>query len=157
MTLIQNEHMSKILFSSLINAGTNKILKWKSLSRVRVFATPRTIYTPRNSPSQNTGVGSRSLLQRIFPTQGSNPGLLYRGQILYCLSHQGSPSMPSFPVLHYLPEFAQIHVQWVSDAIQPSHPLSPTSLLAFSLSQHQGLLRWASSSHQVARILKFQL
>ena len=44
-------------------------------------------------------------------------------------------SMPSFPVLHYLLEFAQFHVHWVSDAIQPSHPLSPTSHQALSLSQ----------------------
>ena len=46
--------------------------------------------------------------------------------------------VPGFPVLHYLPEFALTHVHWVSDAIQPSHPLSPSSPLAFKLSQHQG-------------------
>ena len=46
-------------------------------------------------------------------------------------------SMPVFPALHYLPEFVQIHVHWISDAIQPSHPLLPPSLFAFSLSQHQ--------------------
>ena len=44
-----------------------------------------------NSPGQNTGVGSHSLLQGIFPAQGLNPGVLYCRQILYCLSHQGSP------------------------------------------------------------------
>ena len=48
-------------------------------------------------------------------------------------------STPGFPVLHYLLEFAQTHVHWVSDAIQPSHPLSPSSPLAVSLCQHQGL------------------
>ena len=47
---------------------------------------------------------------------------------------------PDFPVLHYLLEFAQIHAHWVGDAIQPSHPVSPSSPPAFSLSQHQGLL-----------------
>ena len=47
------------------------------------------IYSPWNSPGQNTGVGSHSLLQGIFPTQESNPGLLHCRQILYCLSHQG--------------------------------------------------------------------
>ena len=52
---------------------------------------PRGLYSPWNSPGQNTGVGSRSLLQRIFPTQGSDPGLLHFRQILYQLSHQGSP------------------------------------------------------------------
>jgi len=49
---------------------------------------------------------------------------------------------PGFPVHHHLPEFAQTHVHWVDDAIQSSHPLSSPSLLAFSLSQHQGLFLW---------------
>ena len=62
--------------------------KWKSLSRVQLFATP---WTPWNSPGQNTGVGCHALLQGIFPTQGSNPGLLHCRQILYQLSHKGSP------------------------------------------------------------------
>ena len=53
-------------------------------------------------------------------------------------------SMPGFPVLHYLPEFAQTHVHWVSDAIQPSHSLSPPSPL-LSLSQYQDLYQWVSS------------
>ena len=66
-------------------------------------------------------------------------------------------SMPGFPVLHYLPEFAQTHVHWVSDAIQPSNPLSPPSPPAFNLAQHQHLFQWVSSLHQVAKILEFQL
>ena len=48
-------------------------------------------YSPWNSPGQNTGVGNLSVLQGIFPTQGSNPGLLHCGQIPYQLSHKGSP------------------------------------------------------------------
>ena len=52
---------------------------------------PHGLYSPWNSPDQSPGVGSLSLLQGIFPTQGSNPGLLHCGQILYQLSHQGSP------------------------------------------------------------------
>ena len=55
------------------------------------FLRPHGLYRPWNSPDQNTGVGSCSLLQGIFLTQGSNPGLPYRKQILYQLSHQGSP------------------------------------------------------------------
>ena len=54
-------------------------------------------------------------------------------------------STPDFPVLHYLPEFAQTHVHWVNDVIQISHPLLPPSLHALSLSQHQGLFQWVSS------------
>ena len=62
--------------------------KWKSLSHVWLFVTPWTI---ENSLGQNTGVGSLSLLQGIFPTQGLNPGLLHCRWILYQLSHKGSP------------------------------------------------------------------
>src|SRR5574340_837670 len=51
---------------------------------------PHGLYSPSNSPGQNTGVGSCALLQGIFPTQGSNPGLQHCRQILYHLSHQGS-------------------------------------------------------------------
>ena len=58
-------------------------------------------------------------------------------------------STPGFPVLHHLLEFAQTHVHWVDDAIQPSHPLLPISPLILNLSQHQGLVQWVSSSHQV--------
>ena len=62
-------------------------------------------------------------------------------------------STPGFPVLHQLPELTQTHVHWVGDAIQPSHPFPP----AFNHSQHQGLFTWVSSSHQVAKVLEFQL
>ena len=64
-------------------------------------------------------------------------------------------SPPGSSVLHHLPEFAQIHVHWVHDAMQPSHPLSPTSP-AFYLSQHQGLLQWVGSSSQVTDVLELQ-
>ena len=57
----------------------------------RVTLWPCALGSPWNSPGQNTGVGSLSLLQGIFPTQGSNPGLPHWGRILYQLSHKGSP------------------------------------------------------------------
>ena len=66
-------------------------------------------------------------------------------------------STPGLPVHHQLPEFTQTHVHRVGDAIQPSHPLTPPSPRAFSLSQHQGLFQWVSSSHQVARVRELQL
>jgi len=66
-------------------------------------------------------------------------------------------SMSGFPVFHYVPEFAQTYVTWVGDAIQPSHPLLPPSPPALSLSQHQGVFQWVGSSHQVAKVLEFQL
>ena len=66
-------------------------------------------------------------------------------------------STSGFPVLYHLLELAQTHVHWVSDAIQPSHPLSPSSPPAFNLSQHQGLFHWISSSYHVAQVLELQL
>ena len=115
-----------------------------------------------DSPSQKTGVGCHALLQGIFLTQGSNPGLPHCRWILYHLSHQGSPllTISSVQVLsrvrlfatpwtaahqasvrHQLLELAQTHVHQVSDAIQPSHPLSSPSPPALHLSQHQGLFQ----------------
>ena len=71
---------------------------WKSLSRVQLFA------TPWNSPGQNTGVGSLSLLQWIFPTQESNQGLLHCRWILYHLTYQGSP-VPCLALIHSIWKF----------------------------------------------------
>ena len=137
-----------------------------------------------DSPGKNTGVGCYVLYQGIFPTQGSNPHLLYllhwqvgsltpvppgkphERRIWSCCSvtklcltpcNPMNCSMPGFSVLHYLPEFAQINVHWVGDAIQPSHPLLPTFSPAFSLAQHQSLFQWDGSSHHVAKALEFQL
>ena len=64
---------------------------------------------------------------------------------------------PGLPVLPHLPEFAQVRVHWIGDAIQPSHPLVPSSPSAFNLSQNQGLFQWVSCSHQVAKVLELQL
>ena len=125
---------------------------------------PSRLLCPWNSPGKKTRVGCHFLLQGIFPTQGSKPGLTHCRQILYQLSHQGSPyiplfplfssviqlcpticdsmdcSMPGLPVPHQLLELTQTHVQRLGDAIQPSHPLlSPSP--AFSLSEHQDLFQ----------------
>ena len=67
------------------------------------------MYSLWNSPGQNTAVGSHSLLQGIFPTQGSNPSLPHCGRILYQLSHQGSPRI----------------LEWVAYLLQESNPGSP--------------------------------
>ena len=123
--------------------------KMKVAQSCPTLCNPMDYTSPWNSPGQNTGVGSLSLLQGVFLTQGSNPGLPHHRQILYQLSHRGNPenwhflvavqslscvpsfcdpmdrSTPGFPVLPCHPEFAQTHVHGVSDAIQPSHPLFP--------------------------------
>ena len=69
----------------------------------------------------------------------------------------GDCSKPGFPVLLFFPAFSQTQIHWVDHAIQPSHPLSPFSPPAFNLSQHQGLIQWVGSSHQVAKVLELQL
>ena len=66
-------------------------------------------------------------------------------------------STPGLPVHHQLPEFTQTHIHRVSDAIQPSHPLSSPSPLAPNPSQHQNLFQWVNSLHEVAKVLEFQL
>ena len=66
-------------------------------------------------------------------------------------------STPGLPVHYQLPESSQTHVHWAGDAIQQFHPLFSPSPPAFNLSQHQGFFQWASSSHQVAKVLEFQL
>ena len=66
-------------------------------------------------------------------------------------------SMPGLLVHHQLPEFTQTHVHQVGDAIQPSQPLLSPSPPAPNPSQHQGLFQWVSSSHEVAKVLEFQL
>ena len=65
--------------------------------------------------------------------------------------------MPGFPVHHQLPEFTQTHVHRVGDAIQPSHPQLSPSPPAPNPSQHQSLFQWVNSSHEVAKVLEFQL
>ena len=86
------------------------------------------------------------------------------GQVQFSSVAQSCPTLgdrmdcstPGLPVHHQLPEFTQTHVHWVSDAIQPFHPLlSPSP--ALNISQYQGLFQWVSSSHQVAKGLEFQL
>ena len=73
------------------------------------------------------------------------------------LCHPMNRSTPGLPVHHQLPEFTQTHVHPVGDAIQPSHPLSSPSPPAPNPSQYQSLFQWVNSSHEVAKVLEFQL
>ena len=66
-------------------------------------------------------------------------------------------STPGFPVHHQLPQLAQTHVHCISDAFQPSRPLSSPSPPAFNLSQHQGLFQWVGSLHKVAKVLELHI
>ena len=71
--------------------GVKTKVEKQKVKAAQLCLTPHGLYSPWKSPGQKTGVGSHSLLQEIFPSQGSNPGLPHCGQILYQLSHQGSP------------------------------------------------------------------
>ena len=96
---------------------------------------------------------------------------LFKVSLLICDSVQFSSVIQSCPTLcdpmnsstpgllvhNQLPEFTQTHIHRVSDAIQPSHPLSSPSPPAPNPSQHQSLFQWVNSSHQVAKVLEFQL
>ena len=90
---------------------------------------------------------------------------VYNDTLCCCSVAQSCPTLcnpmdcssPGFPVLHQLPYFAHTHVHLVGDANQPSHPLSPPLPPAFNHSQRQGLFKWVSSLHQVAKVLELQL
>ena len=142
---------------SFSNAWKWKV-KVKSLSRVRLLATPWTIV---HQASESMG----------FSRQEYWIGVPLASPIWIISSVQFSSVTQSCPTLwdpmnhstlglsvhHQLPEFTQTHGHWVSDAIQPSHPLSSPSLPAPNPSQHQSLFQWVNSSYEVAKVLEFQL
>ena len=147
--------------------------EWVELfSRVWLIVTPQTVQ-PKEFSGQNTGVGSLSLLQGIFPTKGLNSDLLHFRQILSCLSHVGSLfffssvaqlyptvcdlmdcSMPGFPVHHQLLEPAQTRPssRWCHPTISSSFNPFSSCLLSFPASR-SFLMR----THQVAKVLEPQL
>ena len=97
--------------------------------------------------------------------QNKNSQGLYRCSVLFRSVVQSCPTLcdpmnhstPGLPVHHQLPEFTQTHVHRVSDAIQPSHPLSSPSPPDPNPSQHQGLFQWVNSWRKVAKVVEFQL
>ena len=163
-------------------ATHSSILAWR-IPRTeepgRLWSTGRRVRHDWSDWAQQTAQHStRSLRNRICIEEMINPSLLYQClltlELVFSVSHYiflgyqfssvacvwlcspMSCTTPGFPVHHQLPELVQTHVHWVGDAIQPSHPLSSPSP-AFNLSQHRGLFQWVSSSHQVAKVLEFQL
>ena len=83
--------------------------------------------------------------------------LLFSSSACPTLCHPMDCSTSGLPVPHYLLEFAEVHIHWIGDAIQPSHPLLPSSPSAFNLPHHQGFLKWVDSSHQVTKVLELHL
>ena len=93
-------------------------------------ATSWTIYSPWNFPGQNIGVGSLSLLQGIFPTQGLNPGLLHCRWILYQLSYQGSPEITL--ISFNLRNSWEIHLIWLQFHILEFFPTKKAMIITVS-------------------------
>ena len=109
---------------------------------------PRHVFTSLCSPH----------LVTLTMTPGSSPQLFSSvAQSCPTLCDPMNHSTPGLPVHHQLLEFTQTHVHQVGDAIQPSHPLSSPSPPAPNPSQHQSLFQWVNSSHEVAKVLEFQL
>ena len=127
-----------------------------------------------DSPGKNTGVCCHALLRgssqprdqtqtsciadKFFTIWATREAIFSSvAQSCPTLCDPMNHSTAGLPVHHQLPESTETHVHRVSDAIQPSHPLSSPSPPALGLSQHQGLFQWVSPSHQVAKVLEFQL
>ena len=115
-----------------------------------VAYSPRTTAGPRKSQKVE---GSSTSSQELESGQFSSVQSLSCVQLCNPMNHSTS----GHPVHHQLLEFTQTHVHWVGDAIQPSHPLLSPSPPVPNPSQHQGLFKWVSSLHQVAKLLEFQL
>ena len=124
---------------------------------------PTRLFRPWDFPGKSTGVGCHCLLHQLTTNGHSKIQIIYSvqfssvAQSCLTLCDPTNRSMPGLPVHHQIPEFTQTHVHWGSDAIQPSHPLSSPSPPAPNPSQHQSLFQWVNSSHEVAKVLEFQL
>ena len=113
-------------------------------------------YNARNSP----GIKFKSICKILsYQTNDFSSNIQFSSVIQSCptLCNPTDCSMPGFPVHQQLPELTQKYLQGVSDAIQPSHPLSSPSPPAPNPSQHQSLFQWVNSSQEVAKVLEFQL
>ena len=134
--------------------------RWRNLSTILFFPTPCN-YTESIRQKRNLSGGKTNqnhLLLIICPS-------LLLSSVQFSSVAQSCPTLcdpincstPGLPVHHHLLEFTQTHVHRVGDAIQPSHPLSSPSPPAPNPSQHQSLFQWVNSSHEVAKVLEFQL
>ena len=133
-----SQSLLKFMWTELVMLSNHLILCFPLLTLPSIFPSIRVFFN--NSPfcfsSVQFSSAAQSCLTPCDPMNRSTPGL---------------------PVHHQLPEFTQTHVHRVSDAIQPSHPLSSASPPAPNPSQHQSLFQWVNSSREVAKVLEFQL
>ena len=121
--------------------------------------------SPSDSQTENLSYKDANIAALATYMQPTYHSPLQRPSVQFSSATQSCPTLwdpmnhstPGLPVHHQLPEFTQTHVHRVSDAIQPSHPLSSPSPPAPNPSQYQSLFQWVSSSHEVAKVLEFQL
>ena len=141
------------LFSAGCKVCVNKCVSW-------------TCGTGRGELSLALSVTTLSQrMNHLQLTPGICKGLFHGSPNLFSSVTQSCPTLcdhmnhstPGLPVHHQIPKFTQTHVHRVGDAIQPSHPLSSPSPPAPNPSQHQGLFQWVNISHEVAKVLEFQL
>ena len=140
-----------------------RILEWIAISFSRGSSLPRD-WTPVSAlpvgslPAELSGKPiTTTCSMKTYLFSLSSVQFISVTQLCLTLCDPMNHSTPGLPVHHQLLELDQTQVHWVSDAMQPFHPLLSPSPPAFSLSQHQGLFKWVSSSHQVAKVLKLQL
>ena len=129
---------------------------WLSESR-RSFLYSSSMYSSHLFLIASASLSRRTFLSFIETIFAWNIPFTSVAQSCPTLCDPMNRSTPGLPVHHQLPEFTQTHIHWVSDAIQPSHPLSSPSPPAPNPSQHQSLFQWVNSSHEVAKVLEFQL
>ena len=141
------------LGSSLHGISQAKILEWIAIS-----------FSRGSSPPGDQSPISYIDRQILYHWKTKKPNWIF-SSVQFSSDAQSCPTLcdpmnrsrPGFPVHHPLPEFSQTHVHRVSDAMQPSHPLLSPSPPAPNPSQHQSLFQWVNSSHEVAKVLEFQL
>ena len=132
------------------------------LSSVIPFSCPQSLPASGSFPmSQHFTWGGQSIgvsaLAPVLPKNTDTDQIRSVTKSCPTLFYPMNRSTPGLPVHHQLPEFTQTHVHEVSDVIQPSHPLSSPSPPAPNPSQHQSLFQWVNTSHEVAKVLEFQL
>ena len=131
--------------SSASSLGQKKQLLWQASSVV--------LFLKESFLEAETRAHSSDHLTKLF----SSVQFSSVSQLCPTLCDPMSHSTAGLPVHHQLPESTRTHVHWGGNAIQPSHPLLSPSPPALNPSQHQGLFKWVSSLHQVAKVLEFQL
>ena len=151
----------------MIDSKKSKISVWTQEAWVCMWTGAHT-HTHTHSPDWETvGLKAWIILQIHCKQEKDWQGKTVNGktsvqfssaaQLCPTLCNPMNRSTPALPVHHYLLEFTQTHVHRVGDAIQPSHPLSSPSPPAPNPSQHHSLFQWVNSSHEVAKVLEFQL